>query len=41
MEHSKISYWKWAVAAYLLATHPKGISTVQLDLDLGIKQSPA
>lgn len=41
MEHSKISYRKWAVATYLLATRPKGISSVQLGRDLGIKQSSA
>ena len=41
MEHSKISYRRWAVATYLLATRPKGISSVQLGHDLGIKQSSA
>ena len=41
MEHSKISYRRWAVATYLLATRPKGISSVQLGRDLGIKQSSA
>ena len=41
MEHSKINYRKWAVATYLLATRPKGISSVQLGRDLGIRQSSA
>ena len=41
MEHSKISCRKWAVTTYLLATRPKGISSVQLGRDLGIKQSSA
>ena len=41
MEHSRISYRKWAVATYLLATRPKGISSVQLGKDLGISQSAA
>ena len=41
MEGSKISYWKWAIATYLVATHPKGISSVQLGRDLGIRQSSA
>lgn len=41
MEHSKISHQKWTVTAYLLAARPKGISAVQLDLDLMLKQNPA
>ncbi|MXZ93402.1 MAG: transposase [Cenarchaeum sp. SB0678_bin_8] len=41
MEHSKISYRRWAVTTYLLATRPKRISSVQLGRDLGIKQSSA
>ena len=41
MEHSKISYRNWAIATYLLATRPKGISSVQLHQDLGISQSAA
>ncbi len=28
MAHSKISYRNWAIATYLLATRPKGISSV-------------
>ena len=36
MEHSKISCWRWAVATYLLATRPTGLSNVQLGRDLGI-----
>ena len=41
MEQSKISYRNWAIATYLLATRPKGISSVQLRRDLGISQSAA
>ena len=41
MEHSKISYRNWAIAIYLLATRPKGVSSMQLHRDLGIKQSSA
>ena len=41
MEHSKISYRNWAIATYLLATRPKGVSSMQLHRDLGIKQSSA
>ena len=41
MESSKISYRKWAVATYLIATHPKGVSSVQLGKDLGTSQSAA
>ena len=39
MEQSKISYRNWAIATYLLATHPKGISSVQLGKNLGTSQS--
>ena len=35
MERSKISHRKWAVAAHLVAAHPKGISSVQPDRGLG------
>ena len=41
MEQSKISYRNWAMATYLLATRPKGVSSVQLRRDLGISQSAA
>ena len=41
MEQSKISYQNWAIATYLLATRPKGISSAQLRRDLGISQSAA
>ncbi|MCE2508084.1 MAG: transposase [Nitrosopumilaceae archaeon] len=41
MEHSKISYRSWAIATYLLATRPKGISSTRLGRDLGISQSSA
>ena len=35
MEHSKIGYRNWAVATHILATRPKGISSVHLGRDLG------
>ena len=41
MERSKISYRKWAIATYLVATHPKGISSVQLGRDRGTGQNTA
>ena len=41
MESSNIRYRDWAVATYLVATRPKGISSVQLARDLGISQSAA
>ena len=41
MSHSKLSYHKWAIAIYLVATRPKGISSTQLAHDLGIRQPPA
>ena len=41
MSHSKIGYRKWAIAIYLVATRPKGISSTQLAHDLGIKQPTA
>ena len=41
MERSKISYRKWAIATYLVATHPKDISSVQLGRDLGTGQNTA
>ena len=33
--HSKISYRKWAVDTYLLATRPKGVFGVQSGRDMG------
>ena len=41
MEHSKIIYRNWAVATYLLATRPQGMSGVQPGRDLGTKQGSA
>ena len=41
MEQSKIIYRNWAMAAYLLATRPKDISSIQPRRDLGISQSAA
>ena len=39
--HSRIGYRNWAVTTYLIATRPKGISSMQLYRDLGIRQSSA
>ena len=41
MERSKISYRNWAIATHLVATHPKGISSVQPGRDLGMGQNTA
>ena len=41
MSHSKLGYRKWVIAIYLVATRPKGISSVQLAHDLGIRQPSA
>lgn len=41
MESSNIRYRDWAVTTCLVATRPKGISSVQLARDLGISQSAA
>lgn len=38
MAHSKLSYRTWIVAVYLLATSPKGVSSIQLSKKLGIDQ---
>lgn len=40
-ENSKISFRIWFAAIYLATTHKKGISSVQLALDLGITQKTA
>ena len=41
MESSKLGYQKWLLAAYLLQTSKKGISSVQLAEKLGITQKSA
>ena len=41
MAHSHVSYRNWVITICLLATRPKGISSMQLHRDLGIKQSTA
>ena len=41
MEHPRIGYRSWAIATFLLAIHPKDISSAQLGRDLGISQSSA
>ena len=41
MAHSHVSYRNWVIATYLVATRPKGISSMQPHRDLGIRQSSA
>ncbi len=41
MHSSKLGYQKWAIAFYLFATHPKGLSSIQLSKILGITQKSA
>ena len=41
MAHSHVSYRNWVITIYLLATRPKGVSSMQMHRDLGIKQSTA
>ena len=41
MAHSHVSYRNWVITICLLATRPKGTSSMQLHRDLGIKQSTA
>lgn len=40
-EGSKISLQKWFAAIYLITSHKKGISSLQLHKDLGITQKTA
>lgn len=41
MQHSNLPLRIWALAIYLVATRPKGISSMQLHRDLGISQKSA
>ena len=41
MESSKLDYRTWALAVYLLTTNIKGISSMKLHRELGIKQQSA
>ena len=41
MEQSHISYQKWAIATYQFMTNVKGISSMKLHRDLGIRQATA
>lgn len=41
MTASNIGYRKWAIATYMFAKNPKGISSVRLGKDLGITQKSA
>ena len=40
-EGSKISLQKWFAAIYLITSHKKGISSLQLHKDLGLTQKTA
>ena len=41
MQDSNIPLRKWAIAAYLMTTNLKGVSSMKLHRDLGIAQSSA
>ena len=41
MESSKISYRKWAIGTYLVATNLKGVSSMKIHRDLGMTQKSA
>ena len=41
MQSSKLSYRKWAIAIYLVATNLKGVSSMKLHRDLKIRQPSA
>ena len=41
MQDSKLPLRTWALAMYLLTSHPKGVSSVQLARDLGVCQKTA
>ncbi|RKU06800.1 hypothetical protein C6502_19450 [Candidatus Poribacteria bacterium] len=41
MHASNIGYQKWVIVIYLVTTHPKGVSSMQLHRDLGITQKTA
>ena len=41
MEASKISYQKWAIGTYLVATSLKGVSSMKIHRDLGMTQKSA
>ncbi len=41
MENSKIGYRAWALAIYLMISHVKGVSSLQLHKELGVAQETA
>ena len=41
MERSHISYQKWAIGTYLVATNLKGVSSLKIHRDLGMTQKSA
>ena len=41
MHSSKLGYQKWAIAIYMIMSHPKGVSSLQLHKTLGVTQKTA
>lgn len=41
LENSKISIRKWLMAMYIFTSHKKGISSIQLGKDIGVRQATA
>ena len=41
MQSSKLGYQKWAIASYAMCTNLKGVSSMKLHRDLGIRQATA
>ena len=41
MHSSKVSLSKWAITYHLVATHPKGINSIQLSKTIGVQQKTA
>lgn len=40
-ENSKVSLQKWFIAIYLITSHKKGISSIQLHKDIHVTQKAA
>ncbi len=41
LENSKVSMRKWLMAMYIFTSHKKGISSIQLGKDIGVRQATA
>ncbi|MCY4020999.1 MAG: IS1595 family transposase [Chloroflexi bacterium] len=41
MHSSRMGYQKWAIAIYMMMSHPKGISSIQLHKAIGVTQKTA